>query len=104
MERGEDWEYEAARARWTALERQRRVTRRLVAAFSLGLLALVFFLFAGASEACLYGRGVEHTCDPVTTGPAFALLVVAGATALGGGLWLCRDALDIHRRYGRNGY
>lgn len=103
MERGEDWEYEAVRARWTVIERQRRVTRRLVVAFSLGLLALVCFLFAAASDACLYGRGVQHTCEPVTTGPVFALLVGGGTAALAGGLWLCHSALDTHRQYGRNG-
>ena len=103
MERGEDWEYEAVRGRWTTLERQRRVTRRLVAAFSLGLFALVCLLFAVSTDACRYGWNVQNTCEPVTSGPVFALFVVAGTAALGGGLWLCYAALDVHHRYGRNG-
>lgn len=103
MERGEDWEYAAVRKQWTVIERQRRVTKRLVAAFSLGLVAIVLFMLAVTPEACMYGRGAPNACDPVTSGPAFDALVIAGVAALGSGLWLCRSALSIHTRYGRNG-
>lgn len=103
MERGEDWEYEAVRARWTAIERRRRVTRRLVAAFSLGLLALVLLLLAVPQQACMYGRGLSNECSPVTAGAVEGGLVVAALVALAGGLWLCRSALVVHTRYGRNG-
>lgn len=103
MERGEDWEHEAVETRWTAIERQRRVARRIVAAFVLGLVALVLFLLALTPEACTYGRGVSNTCQPVTTGAGTDVLVVAGLGALVGGLWFCRSALGIHTGGGTDG-
>lgn len=103
MERGEDWEYEAVRNRWTAIERQERVTKRLVAAFGLGLVAVVLFLIAMSSEACIHGLGTQNTCQPVTSGPVFDVLVIASVGAVGAGVWLCRSALAIHHQYGGNG-
>lgn len=104
MERGEDWEYAAVRNRWAAIERQRQVTRRLLAAFCLGLVAVVLFMFAVTPAACTYGRGVSNACSSVTTGPVFDALVVASVAALGVGLWLCRSALAVRTRNGYNGW
>lgn len=103
MERGEDWEYEAVRARWTAIERRRRVTRRLVAAFFAGLVAVVLLLLAVPQEACMYGPGLPNTCNPATAGAVEGGLVIAALGALAVGLWLCRSAMVVHTRYGRNG-
>lgn len=103
MERGEDWERRAVSARWTALERQRRVTRRLVGAFSLGLVSAILFLAAMVPEACISGRGTQNACVSTTGGPTFAALVLLGIVALGAGVWLCRSALSIELRHRRNG-
>lgn len=103
MERGEDWEHEAVRNRWVTIERQRRVMKRLVAAFFLGLVTIVLFVLALTPEACIFGRGTQNTCIPITSGVVFDVFVIAGIGALGGGLWLCLSALTIHTGYGRNG-
>lgn len=103
MERGEDWERRAVRERWTALERQRCVTRRLVGAFSLGLVAAIVFLAAMVPEACISGRGTQNACISTTGDPTFTALVLVGSAALGGGVWLCRSARSIELRHRRNG-
>lgn len=103
MERGEQWEYEAVRNQWATIERQRRVMQRLVAAFCLGLVGLVLFMLAMTPEACIYGRGTQNTCIPVTSGVASDVFVIAGIGVLGGGLWLCISALTIETGSGGNG-
>lgn len=103
MERGEDWEYAAVQSRWATIRRQRRVTKRLVAAFLSGLLTVALFMLAATSEACVASWGVPTTCDPVVSGPVFDALVIAGTATLCGAVWFCLSALNIQAEYERNG-
>lgn len=93
MERGADWEHEAVRERWAALERQRALTTRFLAGLWLGLLAVLLLLLATASEACVGDGGVPPTCVSIVAAPIDVLLVPLGSLALAGGAWLCWSSL-----------
>lgn len=93
MEWGTDWEYEAVRDQWAAIERQRRGATRLLAGGSLGLFAVVLLLLAATSEACIGDGGIPPQCVTVATGPIDIALTLTGVVALGSGLWLCWSAL-----------
>lgn len=88
MERGTDWEREAVRRRWQALEEQRRATDR----FLRGLLAtvggLLLLFLAGAREACSFTvGGAAAECTTVGSGEAVVAMGLVGTLAIVYGLW-----------------
>lgn len=95
MERGEDWEQEAVRKRWALMRCKRRVTKRLIGAFILGIVAVVFFLLAITPAACAQARGMNLGCIPLTTGHSYTNLIAFSIIVFSIGLWLSVVALRI---------
>ena len=97
MERGADWEREALRREWAAIERRRALAGRLAAGVALVLGGLVVLLLGLAlpAEACLHGDGIAGArCVVDDVGPLVrAGVVLAGAALAVVGAWLCREAL-----------
>ncbi|WP_255150951.1 hypothetical protein [Halorarius halobius] len=92
MEQGTDRECAAVRREWRALERERRLTTRLLAGVALVFGGVVAALvFAGLPlEACVYTYGLRaDSCSTTAVSAAgrVALAAVAAA-ALVGGAWL----------------
>jgi uncharacterized membrane protein YidH (DUF202 family) len=91
MERGTDWERERVRQRWSALERKRSATTRLLASICLAGGGLLLLSLAAARGVCfMTARGAVSTCTPTTSLPVAGLLALIGALALGAGLWRWR--------------
>ena len=62
MELGTDWEREALQERWDALERQQRLTDRLVYGASLFGLGTLLLLLMVPNEVCDHGGGCPGQC------------------------------------------
>lgn len=106
MERGTDEELAAVSREWRALERERRLTTRLLVGVSLVFVGVVAgLLLAGLPlEACVYTYGLEpDSCATGTLGllGQTALFAVA-AGALAGGAWLSWESLRGLRGDGRH--
>lgn len=94
MERGTEWEYEAVRDKWAAMEHQQRMVERLLAGGSLGLFGIVLLMLAAATKTCIGDNGIVPRCAPVTTGPIDLVFGLAGVITLVCGLSLCWSALQ----------
>lgn len=94
MERGTDWEREAVRDRWTAMERRRARATRLLSGLTLAAGGGVFLLVAAATEVCYarMGGGIVD-CAPVTPEPRALVFLLLGVVALAVGTWNCWAAL-----------
>ncbi|PSQ47548.1 hypothetical protein BRD15_06985 [Halobacteriales archaeon SW_6_65_15] len=94
MEWGTDWEREAVRERWAAMERKRALLTRLLGGLILTGGGTILLLLGMAEDVCFTtaGGGVIE-CTQLTRPPVGLLLVLLGAVALGGGLWRCWTVL-----------
>lgn len=106
MERGTDEELAAVSREWRALERERRLTTRLLAGVSLVFVGVVatLVLVGLPLEACVYAHGLyAENCATGRLGVLgqLALLGVA-AGALATGTWLSWGSLRGLRGNGRH--
>lgn len=106
MERGTDEELAAVTREWQTLERERRLTTRLLVGVSLVFVgAVAMLVFAGLPlEVCIYSYGLQP--DACTTGTlgivGQTLLFGLGAGALGAGAWLSWRSVRKLRGNGRH--
>ena len=91
MERGTDWELEALRERWDAMERDRELADRLVYGMALLGTGVLLLLLSVPARVCDHGDGVAGTICTAVEKPAVAeaILVILGVATLVGGSWLC---------------
>jgi len=94
MERGTEWEQQAVRERWTAMERKRATVTRLLSGLMAIGGAIVLLLLAAATEVCFTTvRGGIVGCTPVTQSVVAILMGLLGVVTLSAGVWACWTVL-----------
>lgn len=94
MERGTEWEQQAVRERWNAMERSHAVGTRLLGGLVLILGGLLLLLLAVSNEVCfITARGGVINCAPMTVPPLGLVFAFLGVIVLGSGLWRCSTIL-----------
>jgi len=93
MERGTDWEREAVREQWAAMERREQAATRLIEGTVLTLAGVVLLLVAAVPRACSGDGGFTPECMAVVSPEAALALALLGPLALAAGLWRCWAAL-----------
>lgn len=90
MERGTDWERQAVRERWAAMERREALVTRLLGGLSLIAGSVILLLLAVSRGVCFtFAGGGTIRCSPTTQPPVALVFGLLGVLALSGGVWAC---------------
>lgn len=90
MERGTEWEREAIRERWEAMERKQALTTRLLWGLTLAGGGFILLLLALSRDVCRYTiGGGKIRCTQVAQWPHELIFGPVGGIGLAIGIWIC---------------